>query len=57
MKESIAMAAIIGWISITIMVAVFLGLPVYLLYLIFTSKRVDHLINKEAAGYQNLTKK
>ena len=51
------MAAIIGWISITVMAAVFLGLPVYLLYLIFTSKRVDHLINKETAGYQNVTKK
>jgi len=51
------MAAIIGWISITIMAAVFLGLPVYLLYLTFTSKKVDHLINKETTGYQNFTKK
>jgi hypothetical protein len=51
------MGSIIGWISIIIMAVVFLGLPVYLLYLTFTSNKVDHLIKKETASYQNLAKK
>jgi hypothetical protein len=51
------MGSILGWISIIIMAAAFLSVPVYLLYLTFSSKRVDQLIKKEAASYQNFIKK
>jgi sensor histidine kinase YesM len=51
------MSSILGWLTIILVAAVFLGLPVYLLYLTFSAKKVDQQIKKEVADMRNTNRR
>jgi len=51
------MSSIIGWLAIISVAAVFLALPLYLLYLTFSAKKVDQQIKKEISSANNIVRK
>jgi len=51
------MRSLLGYISLIILAVTFLVLPVYLLFLTFSSKKVDPIIKRETASFKNSVKK
>jgi hypothetical protein len=51
------MSSIISWLAIVSVAAVFIGLPIYLLYLTFSAKKVDQQIKKEVTDLRNTTRR
>jgi uncharacterized protein YoxC len=51
------MRSLLGYSSLVILAVTFLALPVYLIYLTFSSKKVDPIIKRETTSFNGNVKK